>query len=510
VGRRFGLNVCAKRHLCFGGVARRLAPILIVFLLLLASACGHSKGTKKSLERQAPPPPTQHFRSRPNLKPPIVRIRTRAHGTAPGDIFIAPKMAVVQAGPMIVDNQGQVVWFHPLNTKGVTDFRVQHYRGKPVLTWWRGRAVQGVGNGYYVIDDASYRQIAQVRAGHGYAGDVHEFLITPQGTALFTVYHQLHVDLSSVGGPKQGRIFDGIVQEVDIHSGRVLFEWHSYPRVGIKESYVKPPPASKGVKAPPDDYFHVNSIDVEPDGNLLVSARNTHALYEIDRHTGKILWRLGGKRSDFTMKPGANFEWQHDARRRPDGTITLFDNGAAPPIEKYTRILVLRVDTGAKTVTLVQSYRHPKRLLTPFEGNAQLLPDGHIFVGWGANPYYTEFDRQGRVLLDAYFGHGKPPGKDADSYRAYRFAWTGRPAGRPALVVSSGNAYVSWNGATEVTRWRLLAGPDAGHLRPLRVAAKTGFETAIPVGSAAQYFAVKALDRDGSVLSTSRTVHRVD
>ena len=225
-------------------------------------------------------------------------------------------------------------------------------------------------------DDASYHQIAQVRAGHGYAGDVHEFLITPQDTALFTVYHKLPVDLSPVGGPKQGRIFDGIIQEVDVKSGRVLFEWHSYPRVGIKESYDKPPAASKGAKAPPYDYFHINSIDVEPNGNLLVSARNTHALYEIDRHSGKILWRLGGKRSDFAMKPGTNFEWQHDARLHSDGTITLFDNGAAPPVEKFTRILVLRVDTGAKTVTLVKSYRHPKKLLTP--RNLSTLPSKRI------------------------------------------------------------------------------------------------------------------------------------
>ncbi len=484
----------------------RLARIALVAAAALAVAgCGtHS--------RRATPPtpvlPSQHFVSRPDLRPPVVRIRTAAHDTAPGYIFLAPKMAVAQAGPLILDNAGHVVWFRPLDTKGVTDFRVQRYRGKPVLSWWRGRAPMGVGSGSYVIADSSYRVIKTVHAGSGLTGDVHEFLITPRNTALFTVYRQLHVDLSPYGGPKDGRIFEGIIQEVEIASGRVLFEWHSYPHVSLRESYVPPPPAAKGAKAPPWDYFHVNSIDVEPNGNLLVSARNTHALYEIDKQTGQILWRLGGKRSDFKLERGVHFAWQHDARRHADGTITIFDNGSAPPVEKHTRVLVLHVDAAHKRVTLVRSFSHPKHLLTPFEGNAQFLPDGHVVVGWGANPYYTEFDSHGHVLLDAYFGHGKPPGKDADSYRVYRFVWHGHPTDRPALVVRNGTAYVSWNGATEVARWRLLAGNASGSINAVRTVPKNGFETAIAIGSSKRFLAVQAIARSGRVLATSETAKR--
>jgi len=477
--------------------------ILVVAAALAAASCGaHSQRTA------APLLPAQHFVSRPDLRPPIVRIETAARDTAPGLIFLAPKMAVAQAGPMIVDDQGHVVWFNPLDTKGVTDFRVQRYRGKPVLTWWRGRAPMGVGSGYYVIADSSYRTVATVHAGHGLSGDVHEFLITPRDTALFTVYRQVHVDLSPYGGPKRGRIFEGIIQEVAIPSRRVLFEWHSYPRIALRESYVHAPSAAKGAKTPPWDYFHVNSIDVEPNGNLLVSARNTHTLYEIDRRSGRILWRLGGKRSDFSLGKGVRFAWQHDARRRPDGTISLFDNGAAPPVEKFSRVLVLRVDAGRKRVTLVRSLAHPKHLLTPFEGNAQFLPDGHIVVGWGANPSFTEFDARGRVVLDAYFGHGKPPGKDADSYRVYRFAWRGHPPGPPALVIRKGVAYVSWNGATDVTRWRLLVGEANDDLMAIRTVPKTGFEANIPIDAKGAYVAVQALDRHGAIVGTSTTVRR--
>jgi hypothetical protein len=474
--------------------------------------CGHSK--KKSTvqpgtttQAAAPAPPSRTYHSRPDLKPPLVQIRTTAHNVAPGYLFLAPKMVVAQAGPMIMDNRGEVVWFKPLNTKGVTDFRVQQYRGKPVLTWWRGHVSNvGVGDGWYVIYDTSYRPLAEVRAGNGLVGDVHEFLITKKNTALFTVYHRLPVDLSSVGGPKKGQVWDGIVQEVDIPTGKVLFEWHSYPQVAIRESYAPPPKAKAGAKAPPYDYFHVNSAAVEPNGNFLISARNTHTVYEIDRNTKKVLWRLGGKKSDFKLGAGVRFAWQHDARRQADGTITIFDNGAAPPVEKFSRVLVVRADTTTKNATLVRSYHHPQKLLAPFEGNAQFLPNGNVVVGWGAQPYVSELSKSGALLFDAYFGDGKPPGQDADTYRAYRFAWSGHPTDRPVVVVAGDAAYASWNGATDVVRWQVLAGPAAGQLKVVQTVAKNGFETPMRLKSSAAFYAVKAIGRDGHVLGTSEAV----
>jgi hypothetical protein len=478
-------------------------------LALLLAGCGGKATTKDAAaEEKGPPPPSQRFKTRPDLKPPIVKIQTPARGTAPGYVFFAPKLGAPQAGPMIMDNRGELVWLKPLKkTRGIADFRVQRYRGRPVLTWWRGRVSDvGVGeNGWYVIYDDTYRAVAEVRAGNGLVGDIHEFLITRNGTALFTVYHRLPVDLSSLGGPKEGKIFDGIVQEVDISTGRVLFEWHSWPEVGLKESYSPPPKASKGKKASPYDYFHANSVDVDTDGNFLVSARNTHAVYKVNRKTGKIMWRLGGKKSDFKMGAGTKFAWQHDARRQPDGTITIFDNSAAPPVAKFSRVLVLRVDTSGKTATLVRSYQHPKKLLVPFEGNSQFLQNGNVLVGWGAAPYISELDPRGRVLFDAYYGQGKPPGKDADTYRAYRFEWHGYPIEDPVAAVRDNTLYVSWNGATEVVRWQVLAGSDPKKLQPVKTAAKSGFETAIPVQNA-DYFAVRALDRNGVVLATSRAV----
>jgi len=485
---------------------KRLAA-LVLFAILVAG-CGHKShktAAKPATKPAGPPPPTQHFVSRPDLKPPPVRVLTDA-STAPGYVFLAPKMKVVQAGPMIIDNRGNVVWFNPLDTHGVSDFRVQRYNGRPVLTWWRGQAPMGVGTGRYVIYDDKYHQIAQVRAGHGYAGDIHDFVITRRNTALFPIYHQVPLDLSSVGGPKDGRIFDGIFQEVNIKTGKVLFEWHSWPTVGLKESYAPAPkPPKAGKKAPPYDYFHLNSVELEPNGNYVISARNTHTVYEIDSKTHKILWRLGGKKSDFKMGPGTNFEWQHDARMHENGTLTLFDNGAAPPIEKVTRILVLRVNEGAKRVTLVRTYRHPKRLLVPFEGNAQFLPNGHVFVGWGAVPYATEFTGNGRVVFDVDFGKGlakiTKPDQDADSYRAYRFVWHGHPTDVPAVASRGTKVFVSWNGATEVRFWRLIADGKPGATVP-----KTAFENALPLPTNAKQVAVAALDANKRELARSKAI----
>ncbi len=445
----------------------------------------------------------QHFRSRPDLTPPVITVTRPARGTAPGYIFIAPKHDVAQAGPMILDDTGQLIWFKPLDTHGVTDFRVQTYHGRPVLTWWRGHAVKGIGDGYDVIVDSSYREVARVRAGNGLAADVHEFLLTPRGTALITVYRRMPFDLSAVGGPRQGKLFDGLVQELDVATGRVLFEWHSIEHVPVEESYSKPPPARRGAAAAPYDYFHINSIEPDTDGNLLISARNTHAIYEIDGSSGDVIWRLGGKKSDFAMGPGTHFAWQHDARRQPDGTITLFDNDADPPLAKESRGLVLRVDTARRRAELVHAYASPDALLSSSQGNLQLLPDGHAFIGWGANPYFTEFDGNGHVVFDGHFKAG------ADSYRAYRLPWKGRPQDPPALALTTDRrgrvtAYVSWNGATDVTRWQVVAGPDPRHLDTVAVAAKTGFETAIPLDVLTdRYVTVRARGASGELIGSS-------
>jgi len=452
---------------------------------------------------------TWAFRSRPELRPPVIdvtNVTTQARGTAPGYICIAPKNGPEEEGPgqdgaMILDDNGQLAWFHPLyrEDKDIMDFKVQSYRGELVLTWWEG-VHRGYGQGGYVILDGSYREIARVRAGNDYRGDHHEFLISPRDTALFTVYKQTPGDLSSVGGPADGTVLDGIVQEVDIETGEVLFEWHSLDHVGLDES-------SAGAPENPAfafDYFHINSIDVDHDNNLLVSSRMTSAVYKINYQTGEVMWRLGGEKSDFEMGPGTRTRFQHDARRQPDGTITIFDNGALKT-DKLSRGIVLRLDEDAMTATLVKEYPNPDKKLSGTQGNVQVLPDGNVFVGWGSAPSFSEFSKEGELLFDANF----PP--EAESYRAFRFEWIGRPSNGLAMKVERESEdeltiYVSWNGATEVAEWQVLAGPGSEQLDPLGAVSWKGFETVITVPTTEPCVGVQARDSAGRALGTVKAV----
>jgi Arylsulfotransferase (ASST) len=465
------------------GTLRTLVVVAACALLVLSGA------TTKAARAEAP---TRRYQSRPDLKPPTVEILKNTKRTTPGYIFIAPKKDVVQAGPLILDNRGRVVWFLPLDTHGVTDFRTQRYHGRPVLTWWHGRPDKGGGKSGYSVYDDSYRLVAQVQPGNGMLGDIHEFTITPRNTALMTISRQVRV--------KGRRILEGGIQELDIKTGHVLFEWHSIDHVRLVESYYRLPKDPGRVF----DYFHVNSIEIDHDGNLLVSARNTHTIYKISRRTGRILWRLGGKRSDFTLGRGVRFAWQHDARRRPDGALTLFDNSAGPQVRKQSRGLILHLDMKRMRATVIRNFVHRPPIVAVDQGNMQRLPGGNYFVGWGHQPRFTEFGPRGTILFDGRFGRGR-----VDSYRAYRLPWVGRPLQHAlALAVRGQNAYVSWNGATEVSSWQLLQGPSKTQLRPIRDVPKTGFETQIPLGTGnAGWIAVRALDRHRRPLGRSTALN---
>ena len=437
------------------------------------------------------------FRSRPDLGPPGVAVTTRTRGRAPGYIFIAPKLGLGQDGPMIVDDLGHPVWFR--NGKYTLDFKVQNYQGKPVLTWWEGRQYPKPSVGEYVILDSSYREVARVQAGHGYKGNQHDFLITPKGTALITIYDPVPRDLSPLGGLDEAFALEGIIQEVDIESGEVLFEWHSLDDIDPDESYYSP----EGRKF--YDYFHLNSIDVDHDHNLLISARNTCAVYKVDRKSGDIIWRLGGKKSDFEMRPGTRTGFQHDARRQKDGTITIFDNGASPRVHEESRGITVELDEDDMTATLVRVLTSPDRLLATSQGNMQVLPNGNVFIGWGSAAHVSEFSPDGSLLFDAHL-----PPRD-DSYRGFRFPWSAHPTDDPAVTVEQGPdgdlaLYVSWNGATEVESWEVLAGSHQDRLKPLGTVPRDGFETALLARTTEPYVAVRAKESSGRVLGTSRPV----
>jgi len=460
-------------------------------------------------------PGVLHFVSRPDLTPPALTLTQHGPSPASDPPCIVLSAIGFPAGPgtpglMILDRHGAIVWYSPTAAAPAgqrtarIDLKVQSYRGQPVLTWWEGQVLAGYGEGRAVIADSSYRTIATVSAGHGLAADLHEFVISPQNTALITAYKPVTTSLSRVGGPAKGVVLSGVVQEIDIPSGRVLFEWSSLDHVPVTDSYS---PFAGGTKAAPWDYFHVNSISIAPDGSLLVSARHTSTVYKVARPSGKVVWQLGGKRSSFGMGPGARFWFQHHALPQGPDTVSIFDDGGGPPEkEPQSRGILLNLDTRAMRATLQRSYVHPTRLQATSQGSMQVLPGGRVLIGWGNLPYFSEFTQNGTLIMDGRFPAGD------ESYRAFTAAWTGHPTDIPAVAARMNPAggsvvYASWNGATQVGSWTVLAGKTPGGLVPAGSAPRHGFETRIAVNSLGPYFAVTADDASGRELGRSATVH---
>jgi hypothetical protein len=446
----------------------------------------------------------QHYHSAPNLSSPSIQVTTGSgQSPAAGDIFIAPYSGPGGDGPMIFDDTGQLVWFDPLPS-GVyaTNLQVQSYNGQPVLTWWQGHIPkQGFGEGEEVVANGSYQQIAHIHAGNGLKADLHDFHLTASGTALMTVFNPIHCNLTAIRGPQDAAVNDSVFQEVDVRTGLVRREWTSLDHVALSESYSTPYGASTEW---PYDYFHVNSLDQEPGGDMLISARNTWALYQLAEQTGQVLTRAGGKHSTIKMGSGTLTAFQHDATLQPNGLISVFDNGGVPTVHPQSRGIVVALNQQTGTETLVAEYEHPSApLKAGSQGNVQSLASGNLFLGWGAEPWFSEFSSSGQLLFDARM----PPADE--SYRAYRFPWTGTPTGAPSIAASAPSSsgpvtvYASWNGATEIASWRVLGGPSSHQLAPVASGARGGFETAIATPGHESYVQVQALSASGAVLGTS-------
>lgn len=405
------------------------------------------------------------FRSRPGLVPP--RIVTESYGgeTGSGYLFLSPKGGAGTDGAMIVDDTGGLVWYFPavVSTERIYDFRVMEYQGEPALVWWQGIAYAGHGFGHWVILDRTYKQIGSIQVGNGYAGgDMHDILLTPRGTAIVGAYNVIAWDLTEVGGSTDGSVIDNVVQEIDIASGAVIFEWHSLDHVAITEAYTEVNPERPNANF---DYFHYNSFAFDADGDIIVSARNTWASYKVDRLTGEVHWRLGGKASDFEMGEGTQPAWQHDVRPAGHGELTIFDNGAAPPIHDESRGIVVALDTEAMSATLTREYTHPEPVLADSQGNVQILPNGNVLVGWGGAPLATEFAADGTLVLDIRLP------ADKESYRVFRFEWDGQPSDEPELAVEPGPdgalVFATWNGATAIASWLVLTGEAEDAMAPV-------------------------------------------
>lgn len=449
-----------------------------------------------------------HFKSAPNLTPSAVKVITPPQkGFTNGDFFLAPYRGTGAPGPMIVQPSGQLVWFHRLPAgQAATNFQVQRYEGKPVLTWWQGNILKlGFGRGEDLLYNSSYQRIGRVRAGNGYHADLHEIRLTPQGTAWIDAFVPIHMNLSRYGGASDSAANDSVIQEIDVKTGLVMWEWHAFGHIPLTNSKSKASQTSR-----PWDYVHINSADPGGNGDVLLSSRNTWTLYDVNIHTGAINWTLGnGVESSFKLGNGVRFYWQHDTRWQPHGLISLFDNGSSPPMQSESSGLLLRPEYKQRRVSLVKRFSNPPRkLLASSQGDVVRLQGGNWLLGYGELPAFTQYNSAGEVLYEATLG------ENDQSFRSFQTPWHGTPKQRPSIVAERGaggalTVYASWNGATDAFAWRLLAGPSTGSLKPVATAQRSGFETTIDAplsASSARYVAVQALSSAGKLLRASKTI----
>ncbi len=460
---------------------------------------------------------TSHFVTRPDLQPPVLTVDKSTGTPAPGLIMLTPRGGT-QFGPEIVDNTGSPVWFDPLtNVDFATDAKVVQYKGQSDLAWWQGNLLDnGHGAGTYELVNNHYQPVAVINAGNGDQTDLHDMLITPQNTAIVESYVPTGpMNLTQFGGSATGTVTQLVVQEIDIATGAVMFEWDSLNDVPLSKSVTTAPApvASPGV-TPAWDYIHGNALELADDGNLLVSGRHTSSLYKIDLHRsdagfGHVMWTLGrGGSFTPTFADSDWFAYQHDVRERSDGTISVFDNGAGAglPARSYSRGLVMTLDTVNMKVSIDKEVRlpGPPDVSANSQGSFRELGNGHNFIGWGAVGEATEFDATDTPILDLLFP------ANVGSYRAVKQVWHATPLTLPDVVITRNgtnvSATVSWNGSTDVARWRLRGGNDPNKLHSISSSGRQGFETTVTAQTDNPILDLQALDAHGNILATSAPV----
>ncbi|KAA8642932.1 hypothetical protein EYZ11_001065 [Aspergillus tanneri] len=473
--------------------------------------------------------PTETYRSTSIVGPALNYLESSPQCKDGQYTFVAPRgLGVATPGPTIIDQDGHLVWSK--NYGQTYNLNMYQFKGQSYLTFWLGNdAVAGHGEGVYYMLDSSYEEAYKIQGANALPADLHEFHITVDETAVFTIYEVRRADLRSVeDGPEDGWIYDGTFQEVDVETGELLFQWRASEHFNFTEVYRGREGAGES-KVSPWDFFHINSVDKDANGNFLISARYTNSLIYIDGRSGSIIWRLGGKHNSFQdLSDGkaTNIAWQHHARFHENGSaITLFDNASrgegAPSLT--SRGLYLDINTEKMTVAVRHEYCNPHSISSQSQGSLQVLDTGNVLVGYGYNAAWTEYSIHGDVLCHVHFGPETDFGRgDITSYRVFKHPWVGRPRTRPDIAVYAYEAAVSWNGATEVAAWVLQGinpesntGEDdddgdatSNRFRFLAAVPKSGFETIIPIPFHVEKQSVRVVgvNATGHVLGASQYV----
>ncbi|KAF1962788.1 hypothetical protein CC80DRAFT_487258 [Byssothecium circinans] len=485
------------------------------------------------------------FKSRSDLAPPRLNITIpAADNVASGYLFVAPFAGYAdtageqhgprQAGPYIFRDDGDLVWSgYGIYSIWSTNFQAAKWKGEDVLFSFEGdhNAGYGHGHGHTTIMNKHYETIRELRAGNHKLTDKHEFHVISDNTAVIQVYQPVPRDLTPWGASEEQQwIVNAIFQELDITTGELLFEWTSLDHVSPDESVlpINPGQAGSGYNSSDSwDYFHINSVDKNANGDYIISARDACSVHKVNGSDGSIIWRLDGTNSSFTLGKNVTFCFQHHARFHPqfkkdaEGNsieyISLYDNSAhgtedGRGSEVHTAPTssgkIIRLDTEAWTAELVQGFYPPDGLRSKSQGSTQVLPNGNVIVNWGSEGALTEYDSQGNVLFHTYMDSDYL-GLGVENYRGFRYNWTGLPNEEPAIVALKNDEgttiYVSWNGDTETKIWCFYAVTGKYGARSfLGQANRTSFETSLKVGKKDVLRVVaEAVDAKGKVLRTT-------
>ncbi|KAH8928108.1 hypothetical protein BT69DRAFT_1237362 [Atractiella rhizophila] len=410
---------------------------------------------------------------------------------------------------LVMRENGSMIWASEESILAPFNVQTQMFNGQQVLTFWNGTvSTVGYGNGLNYILDQNYNILHEVGMlnGTSYASaDFHEFRITSDNTVIPISWRVTQLDLSSVGGPTDGWTWDCVFQEVDLTRNQSIFEWRSLEHINISESYF----SLNGGGTSQDN--RPRRVDKDSNGDYLISMRGPSAIYKVSHTDGSVLWRLNGKQSDFQMGNGSTFYFQHDARWMDNGQMSLFDNaiGGGDPDEPTARGIILDVDETAMTATLVQEYIPPYNNVSESQGSMQVLPNGNVFIGWGARPYFTEFASNGTVLYHVHFASLEAPTNNPASYRTFKSLtnWTATPTTFPNATynTSAFTFYVSWLGATDISEWEAWGGnsTDGSDFATFASSPSGGFETSFPYGQLPQNWAMRAVAANGTCLGGS-------
>ncbi|KAJ5279286.1 hypothetical protein N7478_004658 [Penicillium angulare] len=444
--------------------------------------------------------PLQTYKSS-SIKTPYLNV-SKMGQTEPGYLFFAPQDILRGTGhPSIYSDDGQLVWQGVNGNQSA--LQPQTLDGEPVIAYWEGYNGEGFGFGHISILNSSYDEIHRVTLDckeqnfvtifdpmiFNSCIDIHESQITDNGTLLVTAVNVTQADLSSVGGPKDGWIQDGIIYEIDIKTNEVLFRWSAYEHVyEVPMTYDIAPFGASGAgtgtnKTDPWGYPHLNSI-AKYGEHYLVSSRYMCSIFWI-APDGTIDWHLHGRTGgDFNLTLDTSFCYQHDVRIESQSadSVTLGlhnnDNTEFTGSSSFTTGMVIELELqGSKKVTLKRRmWDAGDPVFAQSQGSYQALGNHHVLQDHGAVPKIEEYDENGATVMRAWFGYEDT----MQTYRAYRYPWTGHPSTKPDVVAcpSGDNAavYVSWNGATDVDAWKVYSGSQVK-----KTAQRSGFETSILV-----------------------------